>query len=429
MTNYLKTSMKKPIIVVGMQWGDEGKGKIVDYLAKKSDYVVRFNGGDNAGHTVVLNGHSYKFHNLPSGVIQNKKVFIAQGAVINPHILLSEIELINKAGFDVDLSIDYRTHIVMPYHKLLDAATEAWKGKKATGSLKLGIGYCYEDKNNRTGIRVEDLIKPNILKEKVRTFFPLKKKIIERVYGQKVTLGPDSIIKQYIQYGKKLAPYASDVSEIIAANLGKKNMIFEGAHGTFLDPAFGSYPYTVAPYCIAAAAFTGIGIGPISVGVMGVVKAYTTRVGNGQFPTEQNNTSGQTMQRVGKEIGTTSGRTRRCGWLDLPMLRTAMRLNNCSTLALTKLDVLSSFREIPIATAYIKGKNKFAYFPPQINELSGKKPKYVILRGWQQDISKLRHFKDLPKYCKEYIKFMETQLAIPIKLISVGADRNSIITH
>jgi len=421
--------MKRPIIVVGMQWGDEGKGKIVDYLAHRADYVIRFNGGDNAGHTVVVNGKSYKFHNIPSGVIQRKKVAIAQGAVVSPEVLLSEVKLLKQAGFIIDLSIDYRTHIVMPYHKLLDAATEAWKGKSATGSLKLGIGYCYEDKNNRTGIRLEDLINPITLKKKLNIFFTLKKKILERVYGQRVVITEHEIYGVYSKFGKQLKPFASDVSALVALNLKNKQMIFEGAHGTFLDPAFGSYPYTVAPHCIAGAAFTGIGIGPVPVNVIGVVKAYTTRVGNGHFPTEQVNSAGQIMQNKGNEVGTTSGRMRRCGWLDLPMLRTAMRLNNCTYVALTKLDVLSSFRQVKIANYYHKGSKKYDYFPPQIRELEVCRPSYVTLPGWQKDISSVRKFKDLPKYCKKYIQFIEAQLNVPIKIISVGADRQALIVH
>lgn len=421
--------MKKPIIIIGMQWGDEGKGKIVDYLAQKVDYVVRFNGGDNAGHTVVVNGKSYKFHNIPSGVIQRKKVLIAQGAVVSPEVLLSEVKFLKQEGLNVDLAIDYRTHIVMPYHKLLDAATEAWKGKSATGSLKLGIGYCYEDKNNRTGIRLEDLINPNIFKKKLNSFFTLKKKILERVYGQRVVITEHEIFSKYSHFGRALKSFAADVSALVASNLGKKSIIFEGAHGTFLDPAFGSYPYTVAPHCIAGAAFTGIGIGPSPVNVIGVVKAYTTRVGNGHFPTEQANSAGEIMQKKGNEVGTTSGRTRRCGWLDIPMLKTAVRLNSCTSLALTKLDVLSSFRHIKIANYYHKGSQKYDYSPPQISVLEDSKPSYVTLPGWQKDIVGVRKFRDLPKNCQKYIRFIEDHLEVPIKFISVGADRKALIIH
>lgn len=421
--------MTKPIIVVGMQWGDEGKGKIVDYLAKAADYVVRFNGGDNAGHTVVSNGRTYKFHNLPSGAVAGKKLLIAQGEVINPKILLKEIEELKLSGIKIDLKIDPRVHIVMPYHQLLDQASEIWKGSKKTGSLKLGIGFCYEDKNNRLGIRLEDLIRPNILKDKVNFLFPFKKAVIEKVYGQTIDITAKEIIIVYLNYGKKLKPYMADVVKIVFDNLGSKNMIFETAHGTFLDPAFGTYPYTVAPHSIAAAAFTGIGIGPVSAEIIGVMKAYTTRVGNGPFPTEQDNAIGQILQKQGLEYGTTSGRIRRCGWLDIPLLRSAVMFNGVTQLCLTKLDVLSNLSAIMVATHYRCRGKKLKYFPAEVNLLSEIKPVYKKFMGWQTDISKIKYYSDLPENCLSFLKFLEQALGVPIKFISVSPERSAVIRH
>jgi adenylosuccinate synthase len=419
--------LKTSTVIVGLQWGDEGKGKIVDFLSQKVDYVVRFNGGNNAGHTVSLNGQQFKFHHLPSGAISGKKLLIGQGEVINPKILLEEISYLEKQKIKVDLLIDFRTHIVMPYHQALDAATERWKGEKATGSLKLGIGYCYEDKNNRLGIRLEDLVRPEILAQKIKEIFPLKKAIIEKVFGQKVNIGVSQIVEEYTKYGQSIKKYEADVSAIVNYYLGKKKFLFESAHGTFLDPAFGTYPFTVAPSCLSGAVFSSVGFGPVGLDVIGVVKAYTTRVGNGPFVTEQKNKSGEIMQKVGQEIGTTSGRVRRCGWLDLPMLKNAVMWNGCRQLVLTKLDVLSQFPKIPICTHYLFQKKKYEYFPPEINRLPKCQPVYKELKGWNVPISKIKNYQDLPKECRRYVEFIEKELKVPIIYISNGRERGEMI--
>ena len=419
--------MKNLTAVVGLQWGDEGKGKIVDYLAKRSDYVVRFNGGNNAGHTVAVKDKTYKFHHLPSGAIYKKKLLIAQGCVINPKVLLEEINNLSENQITVNLMIDPRVHIVMPYHQLMDAATEKWKGAKATGSLKLGIGYCYEDKNNRMGIRFEDLINKKALEAKIKAIFPLKVRIIEKAYGKKVTLSENDIINEFAVYGSKLKKYAGDVTLEVWNNFTRKKIIFETAHGTFLDPAFGTYPYTVAPHSIAGALFTGVGIGPMDINVVGVVKAYTTRVGNGPFPTEQKNEIGDTLQIIGKEIGTTSGRKRRCGWLDLTMLHSAVKLNNTRSLSITKLDVLTGLLEIKIATHYLYKGKKVKYFPASMNSLADYKPVYITVKSWKENISKIRNYKNLPNNCKKYLEIISKELNTPISLISVGPDRSAVI--
>src|SRR3989344_3029647 len=340
--------MKQSLIVVGLQWGDEGKGKIIDAIAQSFDYVVRWNGGNNAGHTVVVDGKRFALSLVPSGVLQKKKLLIAQGVVINPKILLAEIEMLMKAGYRVNLMIDPRCHIVMPYHSAMDAANEAWKGKDATGSLHLGIGYCYEDRNNRAGIRLEYLIRPEVLKAKLENIVPLKKAIIEKAYGVKTDFTVQSIVAEYIPYGKKLQKYIGDVSTLVTRKLVSPSFLFEQAHGMMLDPVFGTYPFTVAPPTISSAVFPSVGIAARTLPVIGVVKAYSTRVGNGPFPTELLDATGDTIRKNGNEFGTVSKRPRRCGWLDIPVLRYAVRLNGVTSLAVTKLDVLTGIKELKV---------------------------------------------------------------------------------
>lgn len=396
------------LIVVGLQWGDEGKGKVIDAIAPKFDYVVRWNGGNNAGHTVVVDGQKFPLSLVPTGALQGRKLLIAQGVVITPKVLLEEIIMLESRGYKVDLTIDSRCNIVMPYHKLLDKATELWKGRSASGSLHLGIGYCYEDRNNRSGIRLEDLVRPKVLEEKIKRFLPIKRSIIEKVYGMKTDLRLSSILPEYISYGKKLARYMGDVSSQVSIGLEIKRFLFEQAHGTMLDPVFGTYPYTVAPPTIAGAVFAGVGIAPQDIPVLGVVKAYTTRVGNGPFPTEQINELGRYLQEAGREVGTVSGRKRRCGWLDLPMLRLAVRLNGCKSLAVTKLDVLIGLKELKICIAYRYIKKLLYEFPSEINILKDCLPVYKII-------------KDL----NSYLKFVSVELGVPIKYISNGPERKA----
>jgi len=420
--------IKFPLIIVGSQWGDEGKGKIVDLLAKDADYVVRYNGGNNAGHSVVLNGEKFKLSLLPSGVLHQKKLFLSQGVVISPKVLLDEIEFFKKRGTRVDLMIDPRCNIVMPYHRELDRATEIWKGKKATGSLHLGIGYCYEDKNNRSGIRFEDLIDTQALKEKIETFFPLKKLQIEKVFNQKTDLTSEKIYQEYVRYGKKLKKYLGDVSVIIQKSLSKRTkVLFEGAHGTFLDGIFGTHPYTTAVYTISGGVFPYVGLAPQKIYSLGVVKAYTTRVGNGPFPTELFDKTGEKIRKVGAEYGTVSKRPRRCGWLDLCLLRTAIRLSGLDYLGITKLDVLSGLDKIRVCTEYKINREKIKEVPGLMNDFSKCKPVYQEFKGWKENISDIRKFVDLPKEAKIYLKFIEKELKVPVKIISVGAERNSNI--
>lgn len=419
--------MKNPKVVIGAQWGDEGKGKIVDYLAKDADLVVRFNGGNNAGHTVVINGEKFPLSLLPSGVLRQKKLLISQGVVINPQVLLAEIDFFSGRGIHLDLTIDQRANIVMPYHQLLDAATEEAKGKHKVGSLKLGIGYCYEDRNNRQGIRLEELVNPKIFRIKLHEIFSLKRKRIECVYGCRVNLSEKSIFDEYTKYGKKLKKYMGDVSRIIFENLNKKDILFEGAHGVFLDGNFGTYPYTTAVNTISGAVFSYAGIPPRNLEVVGVVKAYTTRVGGGPFPTELNEDIGRQIGDRGMEYGTVSKRRRRCGWLDLPMLRLSHRLNGYNYLAVTKLDILTGLQKLKIARYYMIGRKKIFEFPSAETDVRKAVPFYKIFDGWTEDISSIKNYKDLPKNCLKYLEAIEKQLGIPIKYISTGADRQAVI--
>jgi len=448
-----------PLVIVGSQWGDEGKGKIVDLLSDQATHVVRYNGGNNAGHSVVLNGEKFKLSLLPSGVLHKKKLFLSQGVVIDPKVLLDEINFFEKRKIRVNLTIDPRVNIVMPYHKALDRATEIWKGKKATGSLHLGIGYCYEDKNNRFGVRFEDLINPTNLKERLELIFSLKKLQIEKVYGQKFDLTVEAIYEEYNEYGKKLKKYFGDVSFILNKDIKKGKILFEGAHGTFLDGIFGTYPYTTAVYTIAGGVFPYVGLPPQKINSMGVVKAYTTRVGNGPFPTELIDKIGAKIREVGEEFGTVSKRPRRCGWLDLCLVRTAIRLSGFDYLAITKLDVLSIVDKIKVCIAYKIPSSSFRTkrsevrnlakryglrprfladaqndkgiiikeVPALMNDFSKCQPVYKEFKGWRSDVSKVRRFKDLPKEAKIYIKFIEKQSRVPIKYIFVGPERNQTI--
>ncbi len=421
------SNSKFPLVVVGAQWGDEGKGKIVDLLSKNVDCVVRFNGGNNAGHTIIYKGQECKLHILPSGIFERKKTLISQGAVFDPEVLLTELRFCKKNNLKLNLLIDYRVNLVMPYHKLMDAANEEWKGKAATGSLHLGIGYCYEDRNNRAGIRCEDLLFPQILKKKIFALFPLKKAIIEKAYGVKVEIKAEEIYKRLLFFAKILRPYIGDVSAYVFRNICKKKFLFEGAMGTMLDGVFGTYPYTVANNTIASSLFSYTGIPQTTLRVIGLVKAYTTRVGGGPFPTEQKNSIGESLQTIGKEFGATSGRKRRCGWLDLPIIRYAHRLNGFDELVLTKLDVLSHLSEILVCVAYKIGTKTINEYPAVSHEFYRCKPVYKKFKGWQKDISNITKFADLPKETKAYVQYIEKALNVPIKIISVGAERKDTI--
>ncbi|OGY17852.1 MAG: adenylosuccinate synthase [Candidatus Chisholmbacteria bacterium RIFCSPLOWO2_01_FULL_50_28] len=419
-----------PLVVIGAQWGDEGKGKLVDVLAQDADLVVRFNGGNNAGHTVTVGRDIFKLSLLPSGVVQKKHVVIAQGCVVDPQVLLEEIALIKARGLPLKLSLDPRVHVVMPYHKALDRATELWKGKSATGSLHLGIGYCYEDKNNRFGIRMDDLLYPAVFREKLRRNLGLQLRRIRQVFGQKESFDIASISRKYLHYGKQLKQYLEDTSTLIenALQAKTKRVLFEGAHGTLLDPVFGTYPYTVAIHTISGSIFPYVGISPRPVSTLGVVKAYTTRVGNGPFPTELTDATGAAMRTKGGEFGTVSKRPRRCGWLDLPALRTSTRLSGYTALALTKLDVLSGLSTLKVCVAYKTNGKRYSDIPVSAYTYGTCTPVYTQLDGWQQDISACTAYAKLPATAKGYIRYVSRALKTPVAYVSVGPKRSQVIT-
>ncbi len=420
-------NIRFPLAVIGAQWGDEGKGKLVDVLAQSADMVVRFNGGNNAGHTVMVENDVFKLSLLPSGVAQRKHLVIAQGCVVDPAVLLGEMAMIKAHGLPLNLSIDPRVHIVMPYHKALDRATELWKGKHATGSLHLGIGYCYEDKNNRFGIRLDDLLHPAILKEKLNIIVPLHLKRIQCVYGQKESFATHAIWRSYLQYGKRLRRYVRDTSILLEKAMRTKRVLFEGAHGTLLDPVFGTYPYTVAIHTISGSIFPYVGLSPQSINTLGIVKAYTTRVGNGPFPTELTDATGESIRAKGGEFGTVSKRPRRCGWLDLPSLRTAARLSGFTSIAITKLDVLSGLSTIKLCTDYkVKGK-RYAQIPASAHDYAACTPVYTALRGWQENISACTSYAMLPPAAKQYLRYIARALKTPVVYVSVGPKRSQII--
>jgi len=424
------SSIRYPLVVIGTQWGDEGKGKLVDVLARSADMVVRFNGGNNAGHTVMVGSDVFKLSLLPSGVAQKKHLVIAQGCVVDPLVLLQEIAMIKAHNLPVHLSIDPRVHIVMPYHKTLDRATELWKGKRATGSLHLGIGYCYEDKNNRFGVRMDDLLHPKVFREKLRGNIVLHLARIRHVFGQKESFDERAISRTYLGYGRRLKQYVEDTSVLIEKALQSKTkrVLFEGAHGTLLDPVFGTYPYTVAIHTISGSIFPYVGLAPRQVYTLGVVKAYTTRVGNGPFPTELTDATGDSMRTKGGEFGTVSKRPRRCGWLDVPALRTATRLSGCTALAVTKLDVLSGLPTLRVCVAYKTKGKQYNDMPASSYVYGACAPVYRKLGGWQQDISACTSYAQLPAGAKAYVRYIAGALKTPVAYVSVGPKRSQIIT-
>ncbi len=418
-------------VIVGTQWGDEGKGKIVDLLSEHADYVVRFQGGNNAGHTMVVNGKEIISHLIPSGIIQNKKCFIGNGVVVDPFVLLEEIDYLMSMNIDVSpdmLKVSNRAHIIMPYHKLIDSAREAKKGDKKIGTTGRGIGPCYEDKATRRGIRFCDILDFDFFKEKVVTILEEKNFYLEH-YFKTETIDPETIINQFQQIKDRLLPYIADVSVILFNGMNNnKTVLFEGAQGTHLDIEHGTYPFVTSSSVVAGNAANGSGVGPANLNeIIGIVKAYTTRVGAGPFPTELFDETGDKLQKIGSEFGATTGRRRRCGWLDMVVLRNAVRLNSLTGLAITKLDVLDDFNEIKICTGYEHNGKIISDFPPEIKILQECIPVYESHPGWKQDISGIKEFIDLPENAKKYLARVEELSHVKIKIVSVGPGREATI--
>ena len=415
------------ITVIGAQFGDEGKGKVVDLLAGKADFVVRFNGGNNAGHTVVVKGEKFKFHLMPSGAIQSKKCCIAAGVALDPAVLLEEMqELEGKCKYS--LLIDPRTQIIMPWHKMLDATSEQAKGKEKIGTTGRGIGPCYADRADRTGIRFCELVDEKRLQERLDAVFPVKEKTLHAVYNSEMQLSKEQIFAEYNAFGQKLRQHLADVSVAVTDALKqKKTVLFEGAQGTFLDIDFGTYPFVTSSHPTAGAIFTGVGLAlqPIQR-VIGVAKAYTTRVGSGPFVTELLDALGDKIREVGAEFGTTTGRPRRVGWLDLVLLKTAQRLNGFTEIALTKLDVLSGLQEINVCVAYKCDGKSMQQCPTDLQQIGQCKPVFKKFKGFTIKGTE-RKFQQLPLAARQYVQFIEKELAVPIKIVSIGAGRDETI--
>jgi len=419
------------IVIVGTQWGDEGKGKIVDMLAEFADIVVRFQGGNNAGHTMVVKGEQFISHLVPSGILQNKICIIGNGMVIDPSVLLEEIDYLISKGINIgpdNLKISEKAHIIMPYHKHVDKAREKMKGDKKIGTTGRGIGPCYEDKATRRGIRFVELIDTEVFSEKVKLIVKEKNFYLKDFFSCE-TVDPESIINQYNGYAKKLAPYVANISVIIDEAIKKdKQVLFEGAQGTHLDIDHGTYPYVTSSNTIAGNACSGAGIGPKKItGVIGIVKAYTTRVGEGPFPAELFDETGDAIQKKGTEFGATTGRKRRCGWLDTVILRNAARLNGLTGVTITKLDVLDGLKSLRICTSYKYNGKAINDFPANLKILAACKPVYETLPGWSEDISNIRKFEDLPENAINYLKRVEELIETPIYIVSVGPGRDETI--
>ena len=417
-------------VIVGTQWGDEGKGKVIDILSKVADYIVRYQGGSNAGHTVVVKGKVYIFHLIPSGILHKAKICcIGNGVVVDPQALIQEIKHLSSAGIRIDgrLKISSLAHVILPYHKILDQLRETKRTKKI-GTTKRGIGPCYADKINRCGIRMVDLLNPRILKEKIEDNLKEKNEIFRKVYRH-AGFNFNKIYKEYLDYAKKLSKYICNTRPLLNKAIDdKKNILFEGAQGTFLDIDFGTYPFVTSSSAIAGGACIGTGISPVNIDkIVGVAKAYTTRVGEGPFPTEFPASFGRFIRDKGNEFGATTGRPRRCGWFDAIMVKEAVLLNSISELAIMKLDVLDGLESVKICIAYkYKGK-LFRAFPYDLEVLENAKPVYKEMSGWSKPINKIRHYQDLPPNAKTYLSCLEGILNVKISTISVGSSREETI--
>lgn len=416
------------VVVVGTQWGDEGKGRVVDLIAEKVDLVVRYQGGNNAGHTIVTNGKSIVLHHLPSGILRDDKVsLIGNGVVIDPKILLEEIEALKKSGYSVspdNLIISDKVHVIMPYHKMIDISRENLAGNNKIGTTGRGIGPVYEDKYGRRGIKLSDLVNPDTFSKRLKTVLNERNLYLTKVLGS----GPvdfDEVYNEYTQYGKELKPYMGDVSKILFDSINSdKDILFEGAQGTLLDIDFGTYPYVTSSNAGSGGVCVGTGVAPKSIDyVVGVTKAYTTRVGEGPFPSEETGEIEQRLREEGGEYGATTGRSRRCGWLDVVALKYAIRVNGISAFALTKLDVLSGFDTVKICTAYKCNGSLINEFPGSTEVLENCKPVYEEMDGWSEELTDIKDFDELPENAKKFILRVEELTGVPTWLVSIGPSR------
>ncbi|MBI5145505.1 MAG: adenylosuccinate synthase [Candidatus Omnitrophica bacterium] len=418
------------IIIVGTQWGDEGKGKIIDILSQKMDYIVRYQGGSNAGHTVVVDAREFIFHLIPSGILHKGKICcIGNGVVVDPASLVKEIETLEASGISIDgrLKVSSLAHLIMPYHKILDQLRETKRAHKI-GTTGRGIGPCYADKINRCGIRMIDLLNPVVFREKLKDNLKEKNEIFKKVYRHS-GFSFDKIYKEYLNYSRRLSRYICNTHLLLnRAVKEKKDILFEGAQGTFLDIDFGTYPFVTSSSAASGGACIGSGISPIKIDkVIGVAKAYTTRVGEGPFPAEFPPAFNKFIRDKGNEFGATTGRPRRCGWFDSVMVKEAILLNGISELAIMKLDVLDGLQTLKICTAYkYKGK-LFRSFPYDLEVLRNGRPLYKEMSGWRQGLKQPRHYQDLPSNAKKYLAQIEDILKVKISIISVGSSREETI--
>ncbi|MEE9449387.1 MAG: adenylosuccinate synthase [Ignavibacteriaceae bacterium] len=416
-------------VLVGSQWGDEGKGKIVDILSEKYDVVTRYQGGANAGHTVEIGEKQYILHLIPSGILREKVIcVIGNGVVIDPVALLDEIKLMEENGISVEgrLFISHNAHLIMPYHKLLDSIKE--KAEQKIGSTGRGIGPCYTDKYARKGIKIIDLLNRKVLEEKIRTNLEEKNTLLKNVYDHE-GLDADKIVKEYIHFDEAIDSYITDVpvylSNVIAEG---KSVLLEGAQGALLDVDFGTYPFVTSSNPTSGGACTGTGIPPTKIdSIFGIVKAYTTRVGNGPFPSELEDADGEKLRKVGAEFGATTGRPRRCGWFDAFLVKYSTMINGVDSVAITKLDVLSHFDKIKVCVGYQLNGKTLKSFPTDFDRLSKVTPIYEELDGWMEDISECRSYSNLPAKTKEYLDYIAGQAGIKLDIISVGPKRRETI--
>ena len=418
-------------ILVGTQWGDEGKGKATDLLAARSDLVVRYQGGNNAGHTIVAGGHLLKLHLIPSGILYpHVTSVIADGVVVDPRVLLDEMDALSERGIDPSrLVVSGNAHLIMPYHLELDKVTERYLGRQRLGTTKRGIGPAYADKASRIGLRVQDLTDPGIFSQKLEVVLKEKNLVLSKVYNR-LPLDADRIAGDYLAMGARLAPYIADTSALLHRALGGgKRVLLEGAQGTLLDLDHGTYPFVTSSNPVAGGALSGSGLGPKEVqAVIGVSKAYVTRVGSGPFPTVETGVAGARMAERGQEVGTTTGRPRRCGWFDAVLLRYAARVNGLTELFVTKLDVLSGLPEVKICTAYRYEGRLYDDFPPHQSIFHKAQAVYEDLEGWPEELTGAETFEDLPAAAKKYVSRISELAGVPVRSLSVGPAREQTLT-
>ena len=428
----MSSNPSKISAIVGAQWGDEGKGKVTDFFAGESDYVVRFHGGNNAGHTVIVDGNTFKLHLIPSGVVYGSPIsIIGNGVVVDPNALLNEIAYVKEKGIEPKLLVSDRAHVIMPYHIVLDGALSGHQGSLAAGSTRRGIAPVYADKMFRNGIRMVDLLEPEVFREKLEKGYVFSKGLIEKSLGQRLEMTIDEIFETYVDYGEKLKTYICDTSvELYKAHKAGKTILFEGAQGISLDVDHGVYPFTTSSNTAAGHISTGTGVSFRDIDrIIGVVKAYLSRVGESPLPSEIHGDEANSLREKGGEYGTTTGRPRRVGWLDLVQVRQAVRVNGLTEIALTKLDVLNGFNKLPVCVAYDVDGNQIKEMPASLTHYRKAQPIYKTLPGWGDFSENIwnKGYDALPQALKNYIDFIEREVDCPVKIVSVGPQRHETI--